>query len=125
MTRPTASSQSEGSIRFPKVPGKTPEECRANYSKMLMTFVRTNPDIGMISDIRSIEDVNAFERHLFEEGKGQVSLYTLEDPADDLAMGHGTILFSLVPGKTPEECRVRIRRMLKAFAGIDPEEGGP
>ena len=125
MTRPTASSQSEGSIRFPMVPGKTTAERRANFSKMLADFNRTNPDIGMISEIHSIDDVNAFERHLFKEGEGQVSLYTLEDPANDLAMGHGMILFCLVPGKTPEECRVRIRRMLKAFAGIDPEEGGP
>ena len=51
-------SQGEGVVQFPVVAGKTPEERKANYSKMLMTFVRTNPDIGMVSEIRSANDVN-------------------------------------------------------------------
>ncbi|MCY4304383.1 MAG: ATPase, T2SS/T4P/T4SS family [Aestuariivita sp.] len=48
----------DGVIQFPVKGGKTPEERRANYSQMLMTFVRTNPDIGMVSEIRSADDVN-------------------------------------------------------------------
>lgn len=48
----------DGVIQFPVKGGRTPEERRANYSQMLMTFVRTNPDIGMVSEIRSADDVN-------------------------------------------------------------------
>ncbi|MCY4306150.1 MAG: ATPase, T2SS/T4P/T4SS family [Aestuariivita sp.] len=48
----------DGVIQFPVKGGKTPQERRANYSQMLMTFVRTNPDIGMVSEIRSADDVN-------------------------------------------------------------------
>jgi len=48
----------DGVIQFPVRGGKTPAERRANYSRMLMTFVRTNPDIGMVSEIRSADDVN-------------------------------------------------------------------
>ena len=48
----------DGVIQFPVQGGGTPEERRANYSRMLMTFVRTNPDIGMVSEIRSAADVN-------------------------------------------------------------------
>ncbi|WP_419739495.1 ATPase, T2SS/T4P/T4SS family [Ruegeria sp.] len=48
----------DGVIQFPVVPGKTPQERMANFSRMLMTFVRTNPDVGMVSEIRSAADVN-------------------------------------------------------------------
>ena len=48
----------DGVVQFPVPPGKTPEERKANYSKMLMTFVRTNPDVGMVSEIRSANDAN-------------------------------------------------------------------
>ena len=48
----------DGVIQFPVVPGETPEERSANFSKMLMVFVRTNPDVGMVSEIRSSNDVN-------------------------------------------------------------------
>ena len=48
----------DGVIQFPVVPGETPEERRANFSRMLMVFVRTNPDVGMVSEIRSANDVN-------------------------------------------------------------------
>ncbi len=48
----------DGVVQFPVAPGKTPEERSANYSKMLMTFVRINPDVGMVSEVRSANDVN-------------------------------------------------------------------
>ena len=48
----------DGVIQFPVRGGKTPAERKANYTQMLMTFVRTNPDIGMVSEIRSADDVN-------------------------------------------------------------------
>lgn len=51
-------TQGGGVVQFSVQGGNTPEERKANYSKMLMTFVRTNPDIGMISEIRSVDDVN-------------------------------------------------------------------
>ena len=40
------------------VPGETPEERSANYSRALMVFVRINPDVGMVSEIRTANDVN-------------------------------------------------------------------
>jgi len=48
----------DGVVQFAVVPGETPEERMANFSKMLMVFVRTNPDVGMVSEIRSANDVN-------------------------------------------------------------------
>ena len=48
----------DGIVQFPVKPGQTPEERRANFSQMLMVFVRTNPDVGMVSEIRSANDVN-------------------------------------------------------------------
>ena len=48
----------DGIVQFPVKPGQTPEERKANFSKMLMVFVRTNPDVGMVSEIRSASDVN-------------------------------------------------------------------
>ena len=48
----------EGVVQFPVRGGKTPDERDANYSEALMTFVRTNPDVGMISEVRSAGDVH-------------------------------------------------------------------
>ena len=48
----------DGIVQFPVKPGQTPNERKANFSKMLMVFVRTNPDVGMVSEIRSANDVN-------------------------------------------------------------------
>ena len=48
----------DGVVQFAVVPGETPEERKANFSKMLMVFVRTNPDVGMVSEIRTANDVN-------------------------------------------------------------------
>ena len=47
-----------GMVQFPVKPGTTPEERSANFSKALMVFVRTNPDVGMVSEIRSAADVH-------------------------------------------------------------------
>ena len=46
-----------GMVQFPVTPGTTPEERSANFSRALMVFVRTNPDVGMVSEIRSAADV--------------------------------------------------------------------
>ena len=48
----------DGVVQFAVVPGETPEERSANYSRALMVFVRINPDVGMVSEIRSANDVN-------------------------------------------------------------------
>ena len=47
----------KGIVQFAVRGGNSPEERRANFTKMLMTFVRTNPDIGMVSEVRSADDV--------------------------------------------------------------------
>ncbi len=48
----------DGIIQFAVNPGRTPGERAANWSQALMVFVRTNPDVGMVSEIRSAADVN-------------------------------------------------------------------
>ena len=48
----------DGIIQFPVKPGNTPAERSANWAEALMVFVRTNPDVGMIAEIRSAADVN-------------------------------------------------------------------
>ena len=50
--------QGDGIVQFAVNPGKTPEERSANWSQALMVFVRINPDVGMVSEIRSASDVN-------------------------------------------------------------------
>ncbi len=50
--------RADGIDQFAVPPGNTPEERSANWSQMLMVFVRINPDVGMISEIRSAADVN-------------------------------------------------------------------
>ena len=47
-----------GMVQFPVTPGSTPEERSANFSRALMVFVRTNPDVGMVSEIRSAGDAS-------------------------------------------------------------------
>ena len=48
----------DGIRQFAVRPGKTPEERSANWAEALMVFVRINPDVGMVSEIRSAADVN-------------------------------------------------------------------
>ena len=47
-----------GIVQFAVDPGKTPEERNANWSALLMVFVRIAPDVGMISEIRSAAGAN-------------------------------------------------------------------
>ncbi|MYF38123.1 MAG: hypothetical protein F4219_05045 [Gammaproteobacteria bacterium] len=46
-----------GLEQFAVNPGKTPEERDANFATMLMVFVRINPDVGMVSEIRTAAEV--------------------------------------------------------------------
>ena len=47
-----------GIAQFAVNPGKTPEERDANWAQMLMVFVRINPDVGMVSEIRTAAEVH-------------------------------------------------------------------
>ncbi len=48
----------DGISQVAVAPGKTPEERSANWVQALMLFVRLNPRVGMVSEIRSAADVN-------------------------------------------------------------------
>ena len=48
----------DGITQIAVPPGKTPAERSANWAEALMVFVRINPDVGMVSEIRSAADVN-------------------------------------------------------------------
>lgn len=90
--------EGEGIIQFPVRPGNTPDERNANWSQALMTFVRTNPDVGMISEIRSGADVEPI-LHFTSSGH---KVYTTVH--SDSANG---VLFRLVSlGVRPEELAV-------------------
>ena len=88
----------DGVVQFPVRGGITPEERRANYSVMLMTFVRTNPDVGMVSEIRSVDDVNEVLHFVSSGHKVLTTVHV------DSANG---VLFRLISlGVRPEELAV-------------------
>lgn len=85
----------DGIIQLPVKPGRTPKERRANYSQMLMVFVRINPDVGMVSEIRSPDDVNEILHFVTSGHKVYTTVHA------DSANG---VLFRLVSlGVRPEE----------------------
>lgn len=85
----------DGIVQFAVNPGKTPEERSANWSQALMVFVRTNPDVGMVSEIRSAADVNEI-LHFVSSGH---KVYTTVH-----AESANGVLFRLVSlGVRPEE----------------------
>ena len=88
----------DGVVQFAVRGGNTPDERNANWSQALMTFVRTNPDIGMISEIRTGADVEPI-LHFVSSGH---KVYTTVHA--DSANG---VLFRLVSlGVRPEELAV-------------------
>ena len=88
----------DGVVQYAVRGGNTPEERNANWSQALMTFVRTNPDIGMISEIRTGADVEPI-LHFVSSGH---KVYTTVHA--DSANG---VLFRLVSlGVRPEELAV-------------------
>ena len=85
----------DGIQQFAVNPGRTPEERRANWSQMLMVFVRINPDVGMVSEVRSAADVNEILHFVTSGHKVYTSVHA------DSANG---VLFRLVAlGVLPEE----------------------
>ena len=84
-----------GVVQFPVKPGQSPEERKANFSKMLMVFVRTNPDVGMVSEIRSANDVNEVLQFVTSGHKVYTTVHANSAPG---------ILFRLIAlGVRPQE----------------------
>ena len=50
--------EGDGIVQFAVNPGTSPEQRNANWSAALMLFVRINPDVGMVSEIRDAASVN-------------------------------------------------------------------
>ena len=85
----------DGISQFAVKPGTTPEERRASMAEALMTFVRINPDVGMIAEIRSAWEVNEVLHFVSSGHKVYTSVHA------DSASG---VLFRLVSlGVRPEE----------------------
>ncbi|WP_419738566.1 ATPase, T2SS/T4P/T4SS family [Ruegeria sp.] len=85
----------KGIAQFPTSGGKTPESRRAEFTKMLLTFVRINPDIGMVSEIRSKDDVEEVLQFVISGHKIYTSVH---------AASANAVLFRLISlGVTPGE----------------------
>ena len=85
----------DGIQQFAVNPGRTPEERSANWSQMLMVFVRINPDVGMVSEVRSAADVNEILHFVTSGHKVYTSVH---------ASSANGVLFRLVSlGVRPEE----------------------
>ena len=85
----------DGIVQFAVNPGRSPEERAANWSQALMVFVRINPDVGMVSEIRSAADVNEILHFVTSGHKVYTSVH---------ASSANGVLFRLVSlGVRPEE----------------------
>ena len=85
----------DGIVQFAVNPGRSPEERTANWSQALMVFVRINPDVGMVSEIRSAADVNEILHFVTSGHKVYTSVH---------ASSANGVLFRLVSlGVRPEE----------------------
>ena len=138
----------DGIVQFAVKPGRTPEERSANWAEALMVFVRTNPDVGMISEIRSAADVNEILHFVSSGHKVYTTVHS--DSANGVLFrlislgvlpselsGPGTVNLVMRQKLVPEICRhcaeevtgpalVRVRQWLeedRLFASAAQPEG--